>query len=422
MRFTVQNFATAPHKCTLGGTSHPYDKRMYQPRSRWVVRVVWVFLLVAVMSMAPLALGVSQYAYAADDTAAEPEITEAQSAILEDDQGNVLWSKDPDRKMGMASITKVMTAMVALDSGIDLDKPCNIVSVDLEEGSVLANYSTSEHPTLRELLQVLLVHSANDVAYNIAINVAGSQEAFADLMNKKAAEIGMTNTHFSNPHGLDADDHYSTARDLVLMARYAREHYPFLASTVSMTSVTATVQGEEVTWPSTDKLLSTYPGMLGLKTGSEDSGTAFLGAARRNGVTLYSCVLGCATDSGRFADTRIMYDWGYAHFTRIPACNVSNIVETRPYIDNFMMTSVVRPYASRSVLAWPGAGDMSYTITTLSSGLPAANNQMIGTITWSQGKRDAGTVFYQARTIPQTVPLYNIFDIASVAPYLFTVE
>ena len=192
------------------------------------------------------------------------------------------------------------------------------MSVDLEEGSVLANYSTSEHPTLRELLQVLLVHSANDVAYNIAINVAGSQEAFADLMNKKAAEIGMTNTHFSNPHGLDADDHYSTARDLVLMARYAREHYPFLASTVSMTSVTATVQGEEVTWPSTDKLLSTYPGMLGLKTGSEDSGTAFLGAARRNGVTLYSCVLGCATDSGRFADTRIMYDWGYAHFTRIP--------------------------------------------------------------------------------------------------------
>ena len=189
-----------------------------------------------------------------------------------------------------------------------------------------------------------------------------------------------------------------------------------------MTSVTATVQGEEVTWPSTDKLLSTYPGMLGLKTGSEDSGTAFLGAARRNGVTLYSCVLGCATDSGRFADTRIMYDWGYAHFTRIPACNVSNIVETRPYIDNFMMTSVVRPYASRSVLAWPGAEDMSYTITTLSSGLPAANNQMIGTIAWSQGKRDAGTVFYQARTIPQTVPLYNIFDIASVAPYLFTVE
>ncbi len=152
--------------------------------------------------------------------------------------------------MGMASITKVMTAMVALDSGIDLDKPCNIVSVDLEEGSVLANYSTSEHPTLRELLQVLLVHSANDVAYNIAINVAGSEKAFADLMNKKAAEIGMTNTHFSNPHGLDADDHYSTARDLALMARYAREHYPFLASTVSMTSVTATVQGEEVTWPS----------------------------------------------------------------------------------------------------------------------------------------------------------------------------
>ena len=203
MRFTVQNFAIAPHKCTLGRTSHPYDKRMYRHRSRWVVRVVWVFLLVAVMSLAPLALGISQYAYAADDTAAEPEITEAQSAILEDDQGNVLWSKDPDRKMGMASITKVMTAMVALDSGIDLDKPCNIVSVDLEEGSVLANYSTSEHPTLRELLQVLLVHSANDVAYNIAINVAGSQEAFADLMNKKAAEIGMTNTHFSNPHGLD---------------------------------------------------------------------------------------------------------------------------------------------------------------------------------------------------------------------------
>lgn len=423
MRSTVQDFAITSQKRMsedLRGMSYLHRKCSCGRANRQLVKFVWVFLLTVIMSVATLTFGASQYAYAADDDAAEPEITEAQSAILEDDQGNVLWSKDPDRKMGMASITKVMTAMVALDSGIDLDQPCNIVSVDLEEGSVLANYSTSEHPTLRELIQVLLVHSANDVAYNIAINVAGSQEAFADLMNKKAAEIGMTNTHFSNPHGLDADDHYSTARDLALMARYARQHYPFIASTVHMTSVTAVVNGEEVTWPSTDKLLRTYPGMLGIKTGSEDSGTAFLGAARRNGVTLYSCVLGCTTDAGRFADTRIMFNWGYAHFRRISVANASTVTAIHPYQDNFLMSAAVRPQASLTVLAWPGAGDLSYTITNLQSGYPVANGQLVGQATWAQGDRNAGSVLYQATLTLHTVPAYNIFDLASVAPYLYT--
>ena len=132
----------------------------------------------------------------------------------------------------MASITKVMTAIVALDSGVNLDEPCKITVPDLEEGSQVAGLTSDDTPTLRQLIMMMLVYSANDAAYNIAINVSGSQQAFVDQMNKKAAEIGMTHTQFQNPHGLDANGHYSTARDLALMGRYAREHYPLIASAV----------------------------------------------------------------------------------------------------------------------------------------------------------------------------------------------
>lgn len=349
----------------------------------------------------------------------EPELTEATAAIVTDAQGNVLWSKNPDQELSMASITKVMSAIVALDSGIDLDKPCEITAPDLEEGSQLAGLTSDDSPTLRQLLMMMLVYSANDAAYNIAVNVSGSEQAFVDQMNKKAEEIGMTHTHFQNPHGLDADGHHSTARDLALMGRYAREHYPFIASAVHTRSFTTTVGGEQRTFHSTDDLMDTYRGLLGIKTGAEDSGTAFLGASMRGNVTLYTCVLGCDTTQGRFDDTAILMNWAYRNFNRVAIQRTSQVIQIRPSEDNFLLSAVVRPSASTTYMAWPGSDAFTYQTSMLSPNYPVANNQLISTTTWSQGSTNVGTTISQARLTLWTVPAYNLFDLYSVAPYLF---
>ena len=349
----------------------------------------------------------------------EPKLTEATTAIVTDAQGNVLWSKNPDQELPMASITKVMTAMVALDSGIDLDKPCEITVPNFEAGSQVAGLTADDTPTLRQLIMMMLVYSANDAAYNIAINVSGSQQAFVEQMNKKAAEIGMTHTQFQNPHGLDADGHYSTARDLALMGRYAREHYPLIASAVHTRSYTTTVGGEQHTFHSTDDLMDTYRGLLGIKTGAEDSGTAFLGASKRGNVTLYTCVLGCQTTQGRFDDTAILMDWAYHNYNRISVQRANQVIQIRFSEDNFLLSAVVKPSTSTTYMAWPGSKDFTYQTTMLSPNYPVANNQLISSTDWSQDSVQVGTTITQAHLTLWTIPAYNLFDLYSVTPYLF---
>jgi D-alanyl-D-alanine carboxypeptidase (penicillin-binding protein 5/6) len=234
---------------------------------------------------------------------AKPQVTEAKSYEIIDQDGNVLASHDATEHMAPASITKIMTAMVALDSGVDLDKTCTIQDMTYQDGAQLAGYKAGDAPTLRELMMAMLVYSANDAAANIAVAVSGSVDKFAELMNKKAQEIGMTNTQFKNPHGLEEDGHYSCAHDLALMGRYALENYPLIAAAVTTRSVTVTAGGQQKTLASTDDLMGSYAGLCGIKTGAVESGTTFLGSSRRWGVQLFSAVLGCSTHEGRFTDT-----------------------------------------------------------------------------------------------------------------------
>ncbi len=176
----------------------------------------------------------------ADTGLGAPGVTEAQAWIVEDSTGRVLAESNADAAFAPASITKVMTAMVALDAGLPMDTEVAMPAhpEDGWEAAQVAGYAVGETSTLEDMLEVLLVYSANDVGYAIAEKVAGSQGAFADLMNEKAAEIGMTRTTFKNPHGLEEDGHESCARDLALMGRYALTHYPFIARMVRTHSVT----------------------------------------------------------------------------------------------------------------------------------------------------------------------------------------
>ena len=323
--------------------------------------------------------------YALDD----PELLEAHSAIVCDQAGNVLWSKNPDDELPMASITKVMTAMVALDSGMSLDTVCTITEQELYWNSQEVGYKATDKPTLREVLQAMLVYSGNDAALNVALNVSGNEQAFVDLMNAKAAELGMTHTHFANPHGLEAEGHYSSVADLVTMGRYALTHYPFIASTVRMRTVDVVAGGEPMTLESTDDLMEIYEGLLGIKTGAVEAGTTFLGASQRGTVSLYTAVLGCATSEGRFADTATLMDWAYDNYERKTFGSAGWRVRVSPYALGFNARCVTTLPSDPTAITWP-TGQVTYRRVSSAPELLVEPGDAVSSTSWRQSGRFAG--------------------------------
>lgn len=361
---------------------------------------VFTCLLAALSVTAALVLAVPGQAHAAD--VGEPTLSEAQAAVICDQAGNVLFSKNPEQEMPMASITKIMTAMVALDSGKSMDDVCTISDAHLDGTAQQAGYTTSDTPTFRELMMSMLVFSANDAAYNVAVNVAGSEEAFVERMNEKAQELGMTHTHFVNSHGLEDDDHYSCAQDLVTMGRYALQHYPFIAQAVTTRTTTAHVNGSEVTLSSTDALVGSYPGMRGIKTGAYSEGYTFLGACERDNVQLFSCVLGCSSNSGRFADTQSMMDWAYSNYRKLRPVQASTVVSVRPYLYSFTLKNVVTSTTDAGEV-WPAGGDVSYTTTRAKRGQLFDVSSPVGVTTWSQDGRTMGWTVQSTEEVPVLV-------------------
>ena len=268
----------------------------------------------AILMLCALVAVMGRLVAAYADEAPEPQVSEAQCYFVSDGAGHTILERNADQQMEPASITKVMTAMVVLDSGVDLDAPATITEGHYQDDAQLAELKPTDVVTVRQLFQLMLIYSANDAADNLAINVFGSIDACVERMNQKAQELGMAGTHFANVHGLSQDGHYSCARDLVTMGRYALEHYPLIAQTVHARSVNVTLGGTQKTFRSTDDLMETYAGLRGIKTGAVESGKAFLGASTRGTASVYSCVLGCSTNGGRFADTTTLMDWAYEHY------------------------------------------------------------------------------------------------------------
>ncbi len=339
-----------------------------------------------------------------------PDVSEAQAAIVVDSSGSVLWSMNAEREMGMASITKVMTAVVALDSGVDLDTPCSIEYVDLGPYSQTAGFTESDEPTLRDLLRVMLVYSGNDAACYVAQNVAGSIDEFVALMNEKARELGMNHTRFANPHGLEQSGHFSTVADLAILGRYALENYPFIASTVRLEATEAYADGWLQTFNTTDYLLLSYEGALGIKTGSEEAGYCFLGAARRDGATLYTCVLGCESDGGRWEDTTELLDWGFSVRSSRTVAAQSWLIDLQPFAYDFRYRCPV--YPRETDIGYYQTGEpLAYESVRMRDALLCLPGQMVGAVSWRQGGNAIGTVLIETDASLARIPVFNIFAI-----------
>ena len=259
-------------------------------RRRWRT---WALAALLLMQLHPAALAVG---------------TSARAAILLDaDSGRVLYEHNADEPMLIASITKIMTAVVALERG-DTGETYTVTAEDLTEGSSMY-LEVGETLTLEELLYGLMLASGNDAALAVAHCVCGSVDRFVTEMNRKAEALGMTNTSFANPNGLDHEDHYSTARDMAVLTAYALRSAAFvrIVSTSSITIGTRTLTNH-------NKLLGWYEGCIGVKTGyTKAAGRTLVSAARRDGQTLVAVTL---SDGNDWQDHTALLDYGFATYPR----------------------------------------------------------------------------------------------------------
>lgn len=240
--------------------------------------------------------------------------THATCAILMDaESGRVLYEQNIHQPRLIASTTKLMTALVAVEQSDDLDREVTVKGEWLgSEGSSI--YLTAgEKITLRGLLYGLMLQSGNDAAMVIACDVAGSEADFVALMNKKAAQLGMKNTSFANPSGLNHDDHYSTAYDMALLAQACLDNQE-----VAAICATKSITVGNRTFVNHNKLLHRYDGCVGMKTGyTEKAGRTLVSAATRNGQTLICVTL---NDGNDWSDHTKLLDFGFDYYPRQVLC------------------------------------------------------------------------------------------------------
>lgn len=267
---------------------------------------------------------------------------ESPSAILiHKDTGTVLYEKNANNRMYPASTTKIMTAIIVLESSKSLSDVAVVSEsalVGITDAYSNASLKVGEQFTLEQLLNVLLISSANDAANVLAEYISGSIPTFADLMNKKALDIGCTNTHFVNPSGIHSNDHYSTAYDLSLIAKYAMQNTTF-RSLVCKTScslpATDKYPYDDRTYSNTNALLHNnssyyYPYAIGTKTGfTTPAGSCLVATSSNNGLEYIAVVLGSIENnelSQRYSDTIKLFNFAYSNYSIKTLQNENNIV------------------------------------------------------------------------------------------------
>ena len=264
-----------------------------------------------------LALPISFHT-SADTVEAMPCVSAKSAVLIDLEENNVLFEKNAHQKLPMASTTKIMTALVVCELK-ELDTVVSIpqAAVGVEGSSVYLQ--AGELLTIKELLLALLLESANDAAEALAIICAGSIENFAALCNEKAQELGLKNSHFTNPHGLFDEEHYTTAYDLAIISAYALKN-PQICEIVSTKTAKIPLKittqnpfGEGVRHlKNHNKMLSTYEGAIGVKTGfTKKSGRCLVSAAKRDGLTLIAVTLSAPDD---WRDHTAMLDYGFENF------------------------------------------------------------------------------------------------------------
>lgn len=282
--------------------------------------------------------------------------TSAGSAVLLDASGcevRTLWEQNADERRGPASTTKIMTALVAAEQlplSTEIIIPKDAVGIEgssvyLTEGEVF---------TLEELLYCTLLESANDAATAVALAVSGSIEDFAALMNAKCAELGLKDTHFTNPHGLDHEEHYTTARELGIIAATALENEALQKIFSTYKATVAAPDGGVRLLINHNRLLKSIEGCMGVKTGyTKSNGRCLVSAAERDGLQLIAVTL---NDGNDWHDHTVMLEAGFAAYERVNLCAYANITLPDIPVEDGEQTRVRTRFAQDVYVTLPKSG------------------------------------------------------------------
>jgi D-alanyl-D-alanine carboxypeptidase (penicillin-binding protein 5/6) len=247
-----------------------------------------------------------------------PNINSRACIILDRDSKMVLYEKDAYTKRPMASTTKIMTATIVLENA-NLTDTVEISRKAGGTGGSRLGLKYKDKITVNDLLYGLMLRSGNDAAVALAEYVGGSVEGFAELMNKKAEELGLTNTHFVTPHGLDEEEHYTTAYELALITDYALKNETF-AKMVSTKTYQISINGVAKTLSNTNELLGNLSGVNGVKTGfTNGAGRCLVTSTTRNGHQIICVVLGADTKKIRTSDSIKLIEYAFSNYTYINA-------------------------------------------------------------------------------------------------------
>lgn len=344
---------------------------------------------------------ISNFTYATNDSNSDLKIYSDAAILIDSNTGTVLYSKNEDEKLYPASTTKILTAIIAIEK-CNLD---DVVTVSKSAISAIpAGYSSAylsegENMNVRDLLTVFLVHSANDAGYILAEHISGSIDEFANLMNEKALEIGCKNTHFVNPSGIHNKEHYTTAYDLSLIAKYCMKNSIF-RSIVSLESCTinSTNKFGVRKYVNTNDLLSPsskyyLEDCIGIKTGyTAQAKNCLISACNKDNLELISVILGANQtekgESSRYIDTINLFNYGYSNFSIKTFAAKDDVIETIEVRNGSKDTKNLDLVLEDSISGLIGNNDeISSPNITLNENIsaPIAKNSVIGTITYSVG-------------------------------------
>jgi serine-type D-Ala-D-Ala carboxypeptidase (penicillin-binding protein 5/6) len=316
-------------------------------RRGWAVPalVVLVALLVLVMALGGVALGgttttlpaatttlvpsvstTSSTAPASLNTIASglsqaPTLSAAAAILIDADSGRVIYSRNADAQRQIASTTKIMTCLIALES-LPLDKVVTASKLAESTNESQLGVKAGQKFTVQQMLYALMVHSANDAGVVLAEASAGSVDAFVQQMNDKAAALGLKNTHFTNPHGLDTVGYkagYSSARDLATLAQYAMKNQEFraLVGTVNW-SITMPGNTKVQNFRNHNELLGAVSWVTGVKTGyTSKAGFCLVGSGKQNGASLISVILGEKTQAPCWSDSKKLLQYGFSRYQKV---------------------------------------------------------------------------------------------------------
>ncbi len=279
----------------------------------------------------------------------ESQLYATAAIVMEMESGNVVFEKNPDMILAPASTTKIMTVLLGILEG-DLESivTASFNATNMPEDASVMGLREGEEIPMMDLLYGTLLRSGNDGAIAIAENISGSVEGFADLMNQKAAQIGMANTHFVNPHGLHDQYHYSTAYDLALLAREAMQNDLFreIAGSTSYNMSATNAQKERTISTRHRIMLPTYNNkensyyyapITGIKSGSHSlAGSCFVGSAEKDGVELISVVL----HSGYYnvwRDTKRLMEYGFSQYTNVSIVDLYEMNPVKVYTSGYAL-------------------------------------------------------------------------------------